>query len=240
MSELHLPMLGDAADAPFPPTADALLHPNGLLAWGGDLHPKRLLNAYRRGIFPWYSDDEPILWWSPAPRCVLLPERVHLSRRTRRRYNSGAFHITADTVFEQVIKACAAPRKPGEGTWITAAMQEAFLKLHHQGHAHAVEVWKDGQLVGGIYGLALGRMFFGESMFSRKSDASKIALIALCRQLVHWDFPLLDCQVPNPHLKSMGAVVISRDDFETKLAEAVNTPFLAGSWTERFNETARW
>lgn len=240
MSNFHLPMLANEPDAPFPDTGEALLHPNGLLAWGGDLSSERLLNAYRQGIFPWYSEDEPILWWSPAPRCVIFPENVHVSRRTRRRFNAGQFTISADTAFSKVIAACAESRKPGEGTWITPAMQNAFELLHQQSHAHSVEVWRDDRLVGGIYGLAMGRMFFGESMFNRETDASKIALIALCRQLQRWDFRLLDCQVPNPHLKSMGAVVIPREQFEEKLRQGLAQPFAPGPWTDRFTADERW
>ncbi|HMB61078.1 MAG TPA: leucyl/phenylalanyl-tRNA--protein transferase [Xanthomonadales bacterium] len=240
MSELHLPLLGYEPDAPFPDTRDALLHPNGLLAWGGDLSPPRLLNAYRLGIFPWYSDDEPVLWWSPAPRCVLFPEAVHLSRRTRRRYNSGGYTITADTAFSRVIAACATPRKPGDGTWITGEMQSAFELLYELGHAHSVEVWSEGLLIGGVYGLALGRIFFGESMFSRQTDASKIGLVALCKQLHDWGFGLFDCQVPNPHLKSMGAVVIPRAQFEEKLRIGISQPFHIGAWADIFAVKNRW
>ncbi len=240
MNMLHLPNLGADPAAPFPSTAEALLRPNGLLAWGGDLQPERLLSAYRLGIFPWYTDGEPILWWSPAPRCVIFPSAVHLSRRTRRRYHTGGYRVTADTAFSEVVTACAAPRKGESGTWITAAMQRAFKRLHQFGHAHAVEVWRDKQLLGGIYGLALGKVFFGESMFSRETDASKIALVALCRQLAAWQFVLLDCQVPNPHLQSLGAVTLPRADFERRLQQLVAQPCEPGPWTERFTVSARW
>lgn len=240
MNMLHLPNLGADPAAPFPPTADALQRPNGLLAWGGDLQPERLLSAYRLGIFPWYTDGEPILWWSPAPRCVIFPPTVHLSRRTRRRYHAGGYHVTADTAFSEVVAACAAPRKGEPGTWITAAMQQAFNHLHQLGHAHAVEVWRDNQLLGGIYGLALGKVFFGESMFSRETDTSKIALVALCRQLQAWQFALLDCQVPNPHLHSLGAVTIPRREFERRLQYWVAQSCEPGPWTERFTVSARW
>lgn len=236
----ELPCLGDTPDAPFPNTSSALRYPNGLLAWGGDFHPQRLLAAYRRGIFPWYATGEPILWWSPAPRCVIKPQHVHLSRRTRRRYHSGNYRISADTAFADVISACAGPRRDGEGTWITPPLQESFIALHRQGLAHSVEVWWGERLVGGIYGLALGRMFFGESMFALEQDASKLALVALCKQLHAWDFPLVDCQVPNPHLRSMGAVSLSRGEFEASLEHATNLPFEVGSWTARFQVNARW
>lgn len=240
MKSLQLPRLGADPRATFPPTGEALAQPNGLLAWGGGLEPERLLAAYRLGIFPWYSPDEPILWWSPAPRCVLFPAQVHLSRRTRRRYNSGEFTLTADSVFSEVIRGCAAPRGEDPGTWITAELQAAFSQLHIAGHAHSVEVWREGKLAGGIYGLALGRMFFGESMFSRETDASKVALIALCRQLERWHFGLLDCQVPNPHLKSMGATRISRQQFEQQLQHLTTQPWHPGLWTERFTVSPRW
>lgn len=240
MNSLQLPMLGADPGAPFPPTGEALAQPNGLLAWGGGLEPERLLAAYRLGIFPWYSPDEPILWWSPAPRCVLFPAQVHLSRRTRRRYNSGEYTLTADSAFSEVIKGCAGPRGEDPGTWITAELQAAFSQLHIAGHAHSVEVWREGKLAGGIYGLALGRMFFGESMFSRETDASKVALIALCRQLECWNFGLLDCQVPNPHLKSMGATRISRQQFELHLQHLITQPCLPGLWTEHFTVSPRW
>jgi len=238
--ELHLPRLGTDPAAPFPPTSAALQRPNGLLAWGGDLKPERLLSAYRLGIFPWYTQGEPILWWSPAPRCVIFPHAVHLSRRTRRRYRAGGYSLTADTAFAEVVNACAAPRKDGSGTWITAAMQQAFNSLHRLGYAHAIEVWRNGTLVGGVYGLALGKVFFGESMFSRETDGSKIALVALCRQLQAWRFTLLDCQVPNPHLQSLGAVQISRQAFESHLKGAVGDGGAPGPWTERFSIDMRW
>jgi len=240
LTPLPLPQLSADPAAPFPPTADALTQPNGLLAWGGDLEPERLLSAYRRGIFPWFTEGEPILWWSPAPRCVIFPPTVHLSRRTRRRYHSGRYRLSADTAFNEVIEACAAPRPGQSGTWITAGMQRAFERLHLLGYAHAVEVWRDDRLVGGIYGLALGSIFFGESMFSREPDTSKIALVALCRQLQAWHFTLLDCQVPNPHLQSLGAVQISRRTFEDRLRAGVARPGKPATWTDDFSVSARW
>jgi leucyl/phenylalanyl-tRNA--protein transferase len=236
----QLPALGADPFAPFPPTANALPEPNGLLAWGGGLEPERLLSAYRLGVFPWYNPGEPILWWSPAPRCVIFPCAVHISRRTARRHRSGQYEITADCAFSEVVAACAAPRKGEPGTWITMEMQRAFNSLHGRGHAHSVEVWRNKELIGGIYGLALGRVFFGESMFSLESDASKIALIALCRQLDAWQFGLLDCQVPNPHLLSMGAVTVPREKFERMLRNLVSHPGRPGKWTGSFSAPARW
>ena len=250
MSQLQLPRLEGAPDAPFPPTSEALRRPNGLLAWGGDLSTIRLLNAYRQGIFPWYTDAEPILWWTPEPRCVLLPADVHLSHRTRRRHNTGQFRLSADTAFEAVVEACAAPRPGHHGTWITAELKSAFVDLHHAGLAHSLEVWRQDshagdRLVGGIYGLALGGVFFGESMFSRETDASKIALVALCRHLTQSSFGLLDCQVPNPHLRSMGAVEWPRPAFERTIACLVGQqgqpgqPGQPGSWQEEFAPETR-
>lgn len=237
---LDLPRLGDDADAPFPDTRLALASPRGLLAWGGDLDAGRLLRAYRLGIFPWYSEGQPILWWSPEPRCVIFPDGIHLSRRTRRRYNSGVFRLTADTAFDSVIAACAEPRRGDTGTWITRDMERAFARLHRDGYAHSLEVWRDGELCGGIYGIALGAVFFGESMFSRAADASKVALIALCRQLRRWGFELLDCQVGNPHLFRMGARELSRQRFERRLRIAMQAPDLPGSWAGRVEFETRW
>ncbi|MGA9572731.1 MAG: leucyl/phenylalanyl-tRNA--protein transferase [Lysobacterales bacterium] len=215
-----IPILGQDPESPFPPTHEALDYPPGLLAIGGDLSPPRLINAYRQGIFPWFSDDQPILWWSPSPRCVIYPDSVHVSRRLRRRYNQGGFTLTMDQSFRAVIEACAGPRSDCDGTWITAEMQTAYIHLHETGIAHSVEITYGDELVGGIYGLALGRVFFGESMFSKKVDASKIALVTLCRQLQQWGFVLLDCQVSNSHLLRMGAQEISRQAFDGYLASA--------------------
>jgi len=239
-SGIKLPRLGGNPLDPFPPTSAALESPNGLLAWGGGLEPARLLAAYRMGIFPWYTQGEPILWWSPAPRCVIFPDRVHLSRRTRRRYNSGNYMLTVDTAFSAVIAACAAPRDHEAGTWITPEMIQAYVELHRLGHAHSLEVWRDGQLVGGIYGIAMGSVFFGESMFSRQTDASKLALVALCKLLEEWGYGLLDCQVGNPHLFSMGAVELGRERFERTLAELTRDTRPAESWRDRFRFAARW
>jgi leucyl/phenylalanyl-tRNA--protein transferase len=239
-SILDLHRLGDDPLAPFPPTRQALRSPNGLLAWGGDLHPDRLLAAYRRGIFPWYQEGQPVLWWTPAPRCVIVPGDVHLSRRTRRRYNSGIFRLTIDAAFTEVISACAEPRERDGGTWITRDMHDAYVRLHRRGHAHSLEVWQEVELVGGIYGLSIGSMFFGESMFSRQTDASKVALVALCRCLQQWGYGLLDCQVGNPHLFSMGAIELQRAAFEELLGDLVAEPRDPGLWTGDFNPGERW
>jgi leucyl/phenylalanyl-tRNA--protein transferase len=238
--KVNLPRLGDDPCGAFPPTSEALESPNGLLAWGGDLRVERLLRAYQAGIFPWYTPGQPVLWWSPAPRCVIYPDQVHLSKRTRRRYNSGSYHLTMDVAFARVIKACAGPRRNETGTWITGEMREAYYQLHRLGHAHSLEVWDGDVLTGGIYGLAVGSVFFGESMFSVKADASKIALVALCRQLHQWDFGLLDCQVGNPHLFSMGAVEVSREAFEKKLSEGVGASRPAKSWKDQVDIASRW
>lgn len=239
-SILDLPRLGDNPGAPFPATRLALKAPNGLLAWGGDLDPRRLLRAYRMGIFPWYSAGQPVLWWSPAPRCVLYPAAVHLSRRTGRRYNSGRYRLTADRAFADVIAGCAAPRAGDPGTWITPELRVAFERLHRWGYAHSVEVWEGDTLCGGIYGLAIGSAFFGESMFSRCTDASKMALVALCRLLDGWGFGLVDCQVSNPHLRRMGAVEVRRVLFERQLRRLVEEPREIGCWRDRAAFAPRW
>jgi len=239
-SILDLPHLGNDPGTPFPPTSEALESPNGLLAWGGNLQPERLLMAYRSGIFPWYSDAQPILWWSPVPRCVIFPEKIYLSTRTRRRYNSGVYRLSADSVFAEVISACAEPRGHDSGTWITQEMVEAYIHLHQLGHAHSLEVWEGDLLVGGIYGLAMGSVFFGESMFSRRTDASKIALVALCRQLQGRGYGLLDCQVGNPHLYSMGAEELPREAFETLLGDLIEVSQPGGSWQDLFAFEQRW
>ncbi len=203
----------DDPEAPFPPLASALREPDGLLAAGGDLAPERLLRAYRQGIFPWFGPGEPILWWSPDPRAVIYPEHLHVSRRLARTLRQGRFAISYDTCFSRVVEACAAPRAESRGTWITPRMQAAYARLHALGHAHSIEVWHDRSLVGGLYGVALGRVFFGESMFSRERDASKVALAHLCARLRHLGIGLLDCQVVSEHLSRMGAVQLPRDRF---------------------------
>jgi leucyl/phenylalanyl-tRNA--protein transferase len=206
----------------FPPVTQALRSPNGLLAAGGDLSASRLLEAYRHGIFPWFSEGEPILWWSPDPRMVLLPEKFKLSHSLRKTLRKGHYEIRTDSAFEQVMRACAAPRDGASGTWIHEEMIAAYCELHRMGYAHSVETWMDGKLVGGLYGMALGRMFFGESMFSLKTDASKIALAHLCAQLHRWDFGMIDCQMNTPHLSSLGAREIPRKDFIARLQDLIN------------------
>ena len=209
-----LPWLpADEPEALFPPVRMALRDPDGLLAAGGDLAPNRLLRAYRHGIFPWYGPGEPILWWSPDPRTVLFPERLHISRRLARTLRQDRFRISYDTCFERVVSACAAPRPEVRGTWITPEMTAAYLQLHTLGHAHAIEVWQGESLVGGLYGVALGRVFFGESMFSSVRDASKVALVHLCARLRHLGYGLLDCQVVSGHLLRMGAEQLPRTRF---------------------------
>lgn len=224
------------SDAPadfFPDPAEALVHPNGLLAAGGDLSPERLIQAYRRGIFPWYDDHTPILWWSPDPRIILEPGKMYRSRRFRRRLRRDDYEVSMDRAFSEVIAHCAdiRLRRDQEATWITEEMRQAYEALHHQGYAHSVEVWKNAELVGGVYGIALGRVFFGESMFSRIPDGSKIALAWLDSQLWHWGFALIDGQVPNPHLQRLGARPCPRQDFLQKLAENVDVGPPPGPWT---------
>ena len=204
-------------DQPFPPLEQAEIEPNGLLAVGGDLSTQRLLNAYRHGIFPWYSEDQPILWWSPNPRMVLYPDQLRISRSLKKAIKNKPFEISFDSSFDAVISACSRPRKGDPGTWITREMQEAYSRLHAQGHAHSIEAWQQGQLVGGLYGIALGQVFFGESMFSRVSDASKVALVALCNSSIDWGIKLIDCQVYTEHLLSMGAEEITREHFQEQL-----------------------
>ena len=208
----------------FPHYQYALEEPNGLLAAGGDLNPTRIINAYSLGIFPWYNEGDPILWWSPNPRSVIYPQNFKPSKSLRKTINKGEFEITFDKCFTEVIKQCAAPRKDGEGTWIDNAMQSAYLKIHEMGLAHSIECWQNGRLVGGLYGLALGGAFFGESMFSRRSNASKVAFSALCGQLSQWGFTIIDCQVHNPHLESLGAIEITRDLFLKQLNSAIAQP----------------
>ena len=221
-------------DQPFPPVHHALREPNGLLAAGGDLSIARLLQAYRRGIFPWYSEGQPVLWWSPEPRMVLRPADVAVSRSLRKRLRNASAEIRTDTAFGEVLSACAAPRAGQAGTWITPEMATAYTALHHAGYAHSVETWADGALVGGLYGVSIGRMFFGESMFSRAPDASKIALVHLARQLERWKFGLIDCQMATPHLASLGAREIPRAEFMRVLTELVNYVTRLGAW--RFDD----
>lgn len=197
----------------FPSLDKALGEPNGLIAVGGCLSPRRILNAYRNGIFPWFNPGEPILWWSPDPRLVLFPDKLQVSRSLRKTLRKQLFEIRYDSAFEQVIIACAAPRGDQGGTWITEDMKQAYLQLHKLGIAHSVEAWQDQQLVGGLYGIGIGRVFFGESMFHRKTDASKVVFAHLVRQLTDWQYQLIDCQVSSEHLFSLGAEEIPRAAF---------------------------
>ena len=216
--------------APFPPLEAALAKPNGLLAAGGDLSPQRLLEAYRCGIFPWFNAGEPILWWSPDPRMVLLPSELRVSRSLNKVLHKGNYEIRMDSAFSQVMQACAAPRKGQSGTWIHPEMISAYAALHEAGLAHSVEIWVDGELMGGLYGVSQGKMFFGESMFSRIPDASKIAFVHLVRQLQRWDFGMIDCQMKTAHLASFGAREIPRIEFSQRLRELVNYPERAEKW----------
>ncbi len=226
---IHLPWLApDNYD--FPPLATALREPNGLLAAGGDLSPERLLAAYRQGIFPWFNPGEPILWWSPDPRTVIYPHQVHLSRSLHKLLRQGRYRVTVDHCFETVMRACAGPRRHASGTWISNAMIQAYTRLHQSGYAHSVEVWQEDRLVGGLYGMAIGRMFFGESMFSRADNASKVGFAHLCRYLEHQGFGVIDCQVANPHLESLGAVEIPREEFQRLLIDFTHRPAIPGPW----------
>lgn len=227
-------LLPDDPLAPFPPAELALRQPEGLLAVGGDLSLPRLLNAYRGGIFPWFSEGEPLLWWSPDPRAVFRTDGVHLSRRFRRSLRGCPWIVRADTCFHRVIAACAVLRSGQDGTWITAEMQQAYAALHEQGYAHSIEVFDGEQLIGGLYGLAIGRAFFGESMFSAVSGASKVALATLAQVLHGWGFALMDAQVANPHTLSLGAELWPRSRFLSCLRQAVDEPFEAGHWRARF------
>ncbi len=214
----------NASDTPFPPIDQALAEPNGLLAAGGGLSKERILTAYRAGIFPWYSPGEPVLWWSPDPRCVLKPDQIHISKSMRKRLKREDYEVFFDRDFNAVINACAAPRGDEEGTWITEEMKQAYNQLHQRGIAHSVEVYIDNALAGGLYGLAIGKLFFGESMFSRHRDASKIAFIKMVEQMRAWNYALIDCQVSNDHLLSLGATEIPRTAFQTYLDRYLDVP----------------
>lgn len=213
----------------FPRPEDA--GPDGLLAVGGDLSSERLLLAYHLGIFPWYAEGQPILWWSPDPRLILEPKEFHCSKRLRQTLKKGLFQVSFDRAFESVIRACASiPREGQEGTWITPEMREAYIHLHYLGFAHSVESWLDGKLVGGIYGVSLGKCFFGESMFSSVSNASKVALATLVQRLISWDFHMIDAQVTTQHLITLGAKEISRRLFLKRLQKALSFPTIRGKW----------
>ena len=226
---LTLPWLAND-NLEFPEISRALEDPNGLLAVGGDLSPERLTEAYRRGIFPWFEDSQPILWWSPQPRMILLPEDIHISRSLRKVVRSDIFRVTADTAFPDVVHYCAQPRPGQDGTWITADMQLAYCALHRRGVAHSLEVWRDNDLVGGIYGVAIGRAFFGESMFSMVDNASKVALVSLAKQLQVWGFGFIDCQMETAHLASMGAKAVPRSEFQDLLMHYTKLKFDNVPW----------
>ena len=211
------------ANEPFPPLVAALVDPSGLLAATEDLSPKRLLAAYCHGIFPWYSAGQPVLWWSPDPRMVLFTDEFKVSRSLGKAVKSGKFELRVDTAFDAVMRACAEPRDAQDGTWITPAVRRSYGVLHQRGFAHSVESWRDGVLVGGLYGVSIGRMFFGESMFTRQTDASKVALVHLVHQLRAWNFPLIDCQQETAHLARFGARPIPRIQFAERLAQLVNS-----------------
>ena len=228
---IRIPILHAGRPEAFPAPHSALEEPNGLLAAGGDLSVERLLDAYRHGIFPWFSEGTPILWWSPDPRTVFDTGAVHVSTRLRRWLRTCDWTIRADTAFREVVQACAAPRADQAGTWITQSMFDAYCDLHRLGHAHSVEVFDaHDRLVGGIYGVALGRMYFGESMFSRATNGSKVALIALCRRLSEWDCPLLDAQVASPHLATLGAFDMPRRAFVDAVRQQSARPAPDWSW----------
>ena len=215
---------------PFPPLERALEDPNGLLAAGGELSVERLLAAYERGIFPWYNEGQPVLWWSPDPRMVLFPDKLEVSRSLRKRLARRDYEVTADTAFEDVIRGCAAPRRGEDGTWITEDMIAAYVRLHRAGYAHSIETWIAGRLAGGLYGVAIGRMYYGESMFTRVPDASKIALVHLARHLERSGFGMIDCQMATAHLARFGAREIPRPAFVRKLRELVNYPRPTRKW----------
>lgn len=224
------PYLLNPHSCEFPEIETACVEPNGLLAVGGDLSVDRLLSAYRLGIFPWYNEDQPILWWSPNPRAVLFPQNIKISRSLAKTLRNKKYQVTFDRCFGEVIQACAEPRPDQDGTWIIPEMTDAYRLLHEMGIAHSIETWYEGNLVGGLYGVSVGRIFFGESMFSRQRDASKVALARLCEQLDRWGFPLIDCQLESDHLLSLGAELIPRETFREYLDEycAIDGP--KGNW----------
>jgi len=219
----------DPSDA-FPDVENALTEPDGLLAAGGDLSEERLLAAYCKGIFPWYDDGQPILWWSPDPRCVLRPLDLHISRRLQQEVRKSTAELRFNHVFADVIRACAGERKSQQGTWITQDMIAAYERLHSDGWAHSIEVWQDDELAGGVYGLCIGKVFFGESMFSTKANASKIALLGLTKHMQEFDLELIDCQVVSQHLVTLGASVIPRNEFAQILNQACDPPTRHDSW----------
>ncbi|MBB5019197.1 leucyl/phenylalanyl-tRNA--protein transferase [Chitinivorax tropicus] len=220
--------LGPTLD--FPPLEAALIKPNGLLAMGGDLSASRILSAYRNGIFPWFNEGEPILWWSPDPRMVLFPDELRITRSLSKTLRNKPYAVTVDTCFREVMTACAAPRGPEGGTWITTNMIDAYCMLHSMGFAHSIECWMDGELAGGLYGMAIGKMFYGESMFAKRTDASKIAFVHLVRQLARWEFSMIDCQMRTDHLASLGGREIARSEFAARLKVLVEGSHRPGPW----------
>jgi len=233
---ISLQWLDPNPQASFPPVEMSLREPDGLLAAGGDLSLNRLINAYKNGIFPWYSEGEPILWWSPDPRFVLPPDEIKVSRSLAKNIRNGPFRISIDTAFEEVIGNCSVqPRDGQDGTWITEEMQQAYINMHKHGHAHSVECWNGTQLVGGLYGVNSGQVFCGESMFSLQSNASKVSLVQFCRFLQHHGFKLIDSQVHTPHLESLGARMVPRSDYIKTLQQpaSINMPI---NWSELFEE----
>ena len=213
----------------FPPVSSALRDPDGLLAIGGNLSPEMLLDAYRQGIFPWYSSGQPILWWSPNPRCVLELDDLRISKSLNKTLRKGIYQVSFNRRFNQVIEACSGPRKEREDTWITSEMADAYRQLHRLGHAISIETWRGEELAGGLYGVVIGRVFFGESMFSRQTDASKVALVHLVEELKQKNFRIIDCQVHSRHLQSMGAIPMARDMF-VNLLQHYCTPAMTYSW----------
>lgn len=223
---------------PFPPVERALKNPNGLLAAGADLSVERLLEAYRRGVFPWYSKGQPPLWWSPDPRMVLFCDELKVPRSLAKSIRNKGYEVRVDNAFPEVLKGCAEPRRNEPGTWLGPDMRVAYARLHQDGYAHSFETWRDGELVGGLYGVALGRMFYGESMFSRATDASKVALVELVSYLKTRGYPLIDCQMHTPLLESLGAREIARREFLRALAGLVNYPEPPLKWMKRTPESA--
>ena len=225
----------DSANCDFPAIDNALDEPNGLLAVGGDLSPERLIAAYRQGIFPWFEASQPILWWSPSPRAVLFPDRIYLSKSLKKRLRRKDYTVTCDQQFRRVMQHCAdTPRAGQDGTWITDEMLQAYGELFDRGIAHSIETWQDGQLVGGLYGIAIGKVFYGESMFSLSTDASKVAFAHLAKQLENWGFAVIDCQVSNPHLTSLGAEEISREVFCKLLSDNIDKRS-GDNWADNWN-----
>lgn len=227
---IRLPLLDPVSPERFPDPRHALADPNGLLAFGGDLSPRRLLAAYERGIFPWFNPGEPILWWSPDPRCVFDTAALKANRSLRRAVAGKDWRVSVDEAFVRVMRACAAPRPGQHGTWIGPAIVEAYAALHAQGHAHSVEVWEGAALVGGVYGVSVGRLFCGESMFSAHSGGSKLALVALAALLREWEVPLLDAQVSNPHLLGLGAREMPREAFLGQVRQLSALPLEPAHW----------